>query len=176
MLLVCYTNHFNHRICRVLEEPLTPPLPALRFKVAIHLQLHSVCWIPYVHFHFFWRSHLIPRSSWCRCLLQRFHKDLMHRINLFYRLTFPLPLPLTSVTPSTPSDSGPPSCYPYGLPLQQYTTYLTVVAQNSKSFNPVYCQHIFWKSFAFNRIILRGIYGFVLNATFVLHHQLFEGT
>ena len=63
MLLVCYTNHFNHRICRVLEEPLTPPLPALRFKVAIHLQLHSVCWIPYVHFHFFWRSHSIPRST-----------------------------------------------------------------------------------------------------------------
>ena len=27
MLLVCYTNHFNHRICRVLEEPLTPLSP-----------------------------------------------------------------------------------------------------------------------------------------------------
>ena len=34
----------------------------------------------------------------------------------------------------------------------------------------------FWKTFAFNRIISRGIYGFVLNDTFVLHHQLFEGT
>ena len=63
MLLACYKNHFNHRICRVLEKPLTPPVPAMRFKVAMYLQLHSVCWIPYVHFHFFWRSHSIPRST-----------------------------------------------------------------------------------------------------------------
>ena len=64
MLLVCYKNHFNHRICRVLEKPSTPPLPAPRFKaVAIYLQLHSVCWIPYVHFHFSWRSQSIPRST-----------------------------------------------------------------------------------------------------------------
>ena len=63
MLLVCYKNHFNHRICRVLEKPLTPPVPAMRFKVAMYLQLHSVCWIPYVHFHFSWRSHSIPRGT-----------------------------------------------------------------------------------------------------------------
>ena len=42
MLLVCYKNHFNHRICRVLEKPLDPPLPAPRFKaVAIYLHMFT---------------------------------------------------------------------------------------------------------------------------------------
>ena len=49
MLLVCYKNHFNHRIYRVLEEPLTPLSPP---RVLRRLQYTCNC-IQFVGSHMF---------------------------------------------------------------------------------------------------------------------------